>query len=139
MQRKREQTMAVSMTHGKMYNPAKFRELTGSRRPPKYDPDPILASALQYAKHKTGLGYRLWFEFIRDFPKVRDAYSGDDLKEYDIEAKKIYRLLKHRVPVRKHYGSQSTARKYGMNGGVLKGVRFVYTISTGMMLQPSIF
>ncbi len=84
------------MPHGKVYNPAKFRELTGSRRPPKYDPDDILASALQYAVHKTGLGYHLWSEFIRDFPKVREAYSGGELKEYDAEVKKIYRLLKHR-------------------------------------------
>lgn len=71
------------MPHGKVYNPAKFRELTGSCRPPKYDPDDILASALQYAVHKTGLGHHLWSEFIRDFPKVREAYSGGELKEYD--------------------------------------------------------
>ena len=84
------------MPHGKICHPAKFRELTGSRRPPKYDPDPILAYALQHARHKTGLGYRLWSEFVRDFPKVRDAYSGDELKEYDAGVKNIYRLLKHR-------------------------------------------
>ena len=84
------------MPHGKIYPPAKFRELTGSRRPPKYDPDPILAYALQHARHKTGLGYRLWSEFVRDFPKVRDAYSGDELKKYDDGVKNIYRHLKHR-------------------------------------------
>ena len=84
------------MPHGKIYHPAKFRELTGSRRPPKYDPDPILAYALQHARHKTGLGYRLWSEFVRDFPKVRDAYSGDELKKYDDGVKNIYRHLKHR-------------------------------------------
>ena len=59
--------MAVSMPHGKVYRPAKFRELTGMRRAPKYDPDNTLVSALEYAKHKTGLGYHMWGEFIRDF------------------------------------------------------------------------
>ena len=96
MKRRCGDTVAVAMPHGKIYHPAKFCELTGSRRPPKYDPDDILESALQYAGHKTGLGYRLWSELIRDFPKVREAYSEDELEEYDVRAKNIYRLLKHR-------------------------------------------
>ena len=88
--------MAVSMPHGKVYRPAKFRELTGMRRAPKYDPDHTLVSALEYARHKTGLGYNMWGEFIRDFPKVREDYTGDDLKLYDTRHREIYRRLKHR-------------------------------------------
>ena len=84
------------MPHGKMYHPVSFRELIGSRRPPRHDPDHTLASALQHARHKTGLGYRLWSEFVRKFPKIRDAYGGVELEEYDAGVKHIYRLLKHR-------------------------------------------
>ena len=46
--------MAVSMPHGEIYNPAKFHELTGARRAHRHDPDHTLASALEYAKYKTG-------------------------------------------------------------------------------------
>ena len=88
--------MAVSMPHGKVYRPAKFRELTGMRRAPKYDPDHTLVSALEYARHKTGLGYHMWGEFIRDFPKVREDYTGDDQKRYDARQREIYKRLKHR-------------------------------------------
>ena len=96
MRRRHRQTMAVSMPHGKVYRPAKFRELTGMRRAPKYDPDHTLVSALEYARHKTGLGYRIWGEFIRDFPKVREDYTGDDQKRYDARQHEIYKRLKHR-------------------------------------------
>ena len=48
--------MAVSMPHGKVHSPAKFRGLTGARRAPGHDPDHMLKSALEHAKHKTGLG-----------------------------------------------------------------------------------
>ena len=70
--------------------------MTGARRAPKHDPDHTLASALEYAKHKTGLGYRLWTEFTRDFPRVRDDYGGDELKRYDTRRREIYAMLKHR-------------------------------------------
>ena len=88
--------MAVSMPHGKIYNPAKYVMLTGRRRAPKHDPDHTLAAAFEYAKTKTGLGYRLWAEFIRDFPRVRDDYTGDELAQYDTRHREIYRMLKHR-------------------------------------------
>ena len=88
--------MTVSMPHCKVHRPAKFRELTGVRRAPRHDPDHILVSALQYVKHKTGLGYKMWAEFIRDFPKVRDEYSGVELEQYDARSREIYKHLKHR-------------------------------------------
>ena len=88
--------MAVSMPHGKIYNPAKFCEITGARRAPKHDPDPTLASALDYARHKTNLGYRLWAEFVRDFPKARDDYTGEQLGQYDARRRMIRERLKHR-------------------------------------------
>ena len=96
MKRRRGQTMAVSMPHGKVHNPAKYCETTGARRAPRHDPDPTLASALEYARHKTNLGYRLWAEFIRDFPKVRDDYMGDEMKQYDARRRQIREQLKHR-------------------------------------------
>lgn len=95
MKRRRGQTMAVSMTHSMVLG-RRFVEVTGARRPPKHDVDPVLVSALRYAKNKTGLGYRFWLEFTRDFPKVRDEYSGEELQRYDTRVKEIYRLLKHR-------------------------------------------
>ena len=96
MGRRRGQTMAVSMPHGKIYNPVKYCEITGARRAPKHDPDPTLASALEYARHKTNLGYRLWTEFIRDFPQVRDDYTGEQLEQYDTRRRMIRERLKHR-------------------------------------------
>ena len=96
MRRRRGSMAAVSMPHGKLHNPAKFRVLTGARRAPKYDPDHILESALEYARHKTGLGYHMWEEFVRDFPRVRDDYRGDELKRYDARRRDIYGRLKHR-------------------------------------------
>ncbi|MCE2508516.1 MAG: hypothetical protein J4G04_04340, partial [Nitrosopumilaceae archaeon] len=62
----------------------------------RHDPDHILAAALEYARHRTGLGYRLWTEFIRDFPRVRDGYKGGELKLYDMRRREIYERLKHR-------------------------------------------
>ena len=88
--------MAVSMPHGKIHNPAKYCEITGARRAPRYDPDPALAAALEYAWHKTNLGYRLYAEFIRDFPGVRDDYKGELLEQYDARRREIYERLKHR-------------------------------------------
>ena len=61
--------MAASMLHGKIYNPAKYCEITGARSAPKHDPDHVLESALEHIRHKTGLGYRLFEEFTRDFPE----------------------------------------------------------------------
>ena len=96
MRRRRGPTAAASMPHGKIYNPAKFCEVTGARRAPRHGPDHILASALECARHKTGLGYRLWGEFIRDFPGVRGSYGGEELGQYDARRRQIYDLLKHR-------------------------------------------
>ena len=84
------------MPHGKIHHPARYREITGARRPPGYDPDSALAAALDHAGNKTGLGYRLWAEFIRDFPRVRDDYHGDELEQYDARRRQIYERLKHR-------------------------------------------
>ena len=88
--------MAASMPHCKIHHPARFLEITGARRAPRHDPDRILAAALEYAKHNTGLGYRLWVEFIRDFPRVRDSYKGGGLERYDARRREIYERVKHR-------------------------------------------
>ena len=96
MKRRRGPVAAASMPHCKIHHPAKFLEITGARRAPRHDPDHILAAALEYARHRTGLGYRLWTEFIRDFPRVRDGYKGGELKLYDMRRREIYERLKHR-------------------------------------------
>ena len=96
MKRRCGPTASVSMPHGKIHHPGKYCEITGARRAPKHDPDPTLASALEYARHKTGLGYHLWGEFIRDFPRVRDDYKGNELERYDARRRQIYHMLKHR-------------------------------------------
>ena len=64
MARRRGQTVATSMPHCKAYSPARYCEITGARRAPRHHQDPKLSSALEYAKHKTNLGYRLFVEFI---------------------------------------------------------------------------
>ncbi len=96
MARRRGQTVATSMPHCKAYSPARYCEITGARRAPRHHQDPKLSSALEYAKHKTNLGYRLFVEFTRDFPMVRDAYGGEDLKRYDSRRRMIREQLKHR-------------------------------------------
>lgn len=96
MRRRSGPTLAASMSHGKVCRPAKFREITGARTTPKHDPDHVLAAALEHAKCKTGLGYHMWAEFIRDFPKARDQYKGAELEGYDARRRGIYRSLKHR-------------------------------------------
>ncbi len=96
MARRRGQTVATSMPHCKAYSPARYCEITGARRAPRHHQDPKLSSALEYAKHKTNLGYRLFVEFTRDFPMVRDAYGGEDLKRYDSRRRMIREQLRHR-------------------------------------------
>ena len=73
------------MHHGKVYSPPKFREITGVRKQavPPHDPDGALAGALEHAVHKINLGIRMWLDLIRDYPKVREDYSGAELAEYD--------------------------------------------------------
>ena len=96
MRRRSGPTLAASMPHGKVCCPARFREITGARTTPKHDPDHVLAAALEHARCKTGLGYHMWAEFIRDFPKARDQYKGAELERYDARRRGIYYSLKHR-------------------------------------------
>ena len=90
-------TVSVSMHHGKVYSPPKFREITGVRKQavPPHDPDGALAGALEHAVHKINLGIRMWLDLIRDYPKVREDYSGAKLAEYDGRVRMIYAMLKH--------------------------------------------
>ena len=98
MKRTSDQTVSATMRHGKVYSPPKFREITGVREKavPAYDPDDTLTGALEHAIHKTNLGIKMWLALIRDYPKVRDSYSGTDLAEYDGRVRRIYAMLKHR-------------------------------------------
>ena len=98
MKRTSDQTVSATMSHGKVYSPPKFREITGVREKavPAYDPDDALTGALEHAIHKTNLGIKMWLALIRDYPKVRDSYSGTDLAEYDGRVRRIYAMLKHR-------------------------------------------
>ena len=74
VKRRGGEAMKVSMPHCKVYRPEKFRKLTDARQAPRYDP--ILMSALEYTKHYIGLGYRMYEEFICDFPRVRKTTRG---------------------------------------------------------------
>ena len=89
--------VSVSMYHGKVYGPPKFREITGIRKKavPTHDPDDALAGALESAVHKTNLGIKMWLDLIRDYPKVRKDYSGAELTKYDERVRMIYTMLKH--------------------------------------------
>ncbi len=90
-------TVSVSMHHGKVYSPPKFREITGVRKQavPPHDPDGALAGALEHAVHKINLGIRMWLNLIRDYPKVREDHSGAELAEYDGRVRMVYAMLKH--------------------------------------------